>query len=97
MIQALEKLRAQGWTCNEILAACDVLNGCWSFVHNPTWHRASMEDGPEYAEKWEIDSERRLELARQVGESVEIAFALDLVVSEFWAGNTWLEREIRKG
>lgn len=96
-MMALDHLRAQGWQANEILAACDVLNGCWLHVHDPTWHGHSMADGPEYAGKWEIDPARWLELARQVSESVSAAFALDLVVSEFWAGNSWLDKMIRKG
>jgi hypothetical protein len=95
VIQALEHLRARGWQSNEILAACDVLNGCWMFVHDPTWHGASMTDGQEYAVKWDISEKRWKELARVVSESAGVAFALDLVVSEFWTGNTYLERLIR--
>lgn len=97
VIQALDHLRAVGWGSNEILAACDVLNGCWLHVHNPMWHGASMEDGPEYADKWKIPRERWAELVTQVQARVELAFALDLVVSEFWTGNSYLDELIRKG
>jgi hypothetical protein len=95
--QSLSTLQAAGWTPNEILAACDVLNGSWLLVQSPTWHGASMADGPEYAEKWDITQDRWLELAKQVSTSEHIAFSIDLVVSEFWAGNAHLENLISRG
>lgn len=96
-IQALEKLRAAGWQSNEILAACGVLNGSWLHVHDPTWHGHSMADGQEYAGGWEVSEERWIELAGQVSTHVDLAFALDLVVAEFWTGNSYLDRCIRRG
>lgn len=95
--QALLALQGGGWKPEEILAACDVLNGSWLLVQNPTWNGASMADGSEYAEKWGIDGVRWKELSEMVLTRVEIAFALDLVVAEFWAGNNHLEALIRKG
>jgi hypothetical protein len=95
--QALMHVQRAGWAPNEILAACDVLNGSWLMVHAPTWHGASLADGPEYAAKWEVGPERWIEMARQVSESQTLAFALDLVVSEFWNGNTYIDAMIRKG
>jgi hypothetical protein len=93
---ALENLKSTGWKPNEILAACDVLNGCWLHVADPKWHAASLEDGSVFSDKWEIDNDRWREMVIQVSENGGLAFSLDLVVSEFWAGNTWLESAIRK-
>lgn len=94
---AVATLHAAEWKSNEILAACDVLNGCWLHVHAPTWHGASLADGPEYAGNWEVSPERWQEMAKQISERQDLAFALDLVVSEFWSGNSYIDRIIRRG
>lgn len=55
-----------------------------------------MEDGPEYAEKWDIPDERWKELTQQISSRSEVSFALDIVVSEFWSANTHFESMIKK-
>lgn len=94
--QSLCYLQSIGWNSREILAACDVLNGTWELCKVPRWHGQSLADGQEYAQKWEISLERWSELSCQVSESELVAYALHEVVSEFWCGNTALEKMIRK-
>lgn len=94
---AVMHLHSVGWKSNEILAACDVLNGSWLLIQAPTWHGASLSDGPEYAGNWEISPDRWMEMAKQISERQDLAFALDLVVSEFWSGNTYIDKIIRRG
>lgn len=94
-INALNTLRGSDWTSNEILAACDVLNGCWMTVQDTQWHAHSMSDGPEYAAKWDVSPERWAEICKMVKNNGEIAHALDIVVVEFWCQNTELDKMIR--
>jgi hypothetical protein len=95
--QALSALQQAGWKPNEILAVCDVMNGSWLLVQVPTCQSTGLRWRTGYASKWDIPSDRWLELAKQVSISEHLAFAIDIVVSEFWAGNAHLEQLIRKG
>jgi len=95
-VMALDYLRSLGWRSNELLAACDILNGLWLHVHAPEWHGSSMTDGPEYADKWGVPRDRWQTLADNVSAGGATAFCLDLVVSEFWTGNSYLNRMIRE-
>jgi hypothetical protein len=90
--QALYALQRAGWKPNEILAACDVLNGPWRIVHAPTLHWDSMVDGFEFVKEWDITPDRWLELTKQVSTSEHLAFSIDLVVSEYWAGNNYIKK-----
>jgi hypothetical protein len=89
--RALGELRQAGWENNEILAACEALNGSVHFEQLAVWApRVARElvdwHKTEQAAKWKLARahEERIE---KLGENAMLATALVVVVAEFWSGN----------
>ena len=98
---ALATLRGADWSSNEMLAACDVLNGYWLLGHGRSGQFVSVELADaqrlnDICGKWEIPEARWAERCREVHQDSIVAFALVTLVSEFWTGNEACEKAIRR-
>ncbi len=99
---ALEVLRASGWSRGELLSAMDALNG----VHLLGLGRAPAAVAGElhdYARlsglrpEWDVSPERWAERARTVAEREDLARGLVSLATEFWIGNDDVARALEGG
>jgi hypothetical protein len=84
---SIEDLRAAGWLSNEVSAIIEATNGGWQYGP-PKVLASEMTDRAHYATEWDVDASRWQELITTILKDSEKAFALWIVVSEFWSGNT---------
>lgn len=85
---ALDILRRVGWEVNEVMCLIDITNGTAFTPDTPPIKGLplDMQDaGSEYLDKWGVEGEHWLELAK--GIDPYIAEALMAVREEFWLGN----------
>ncbi|MFQ5425911.1 MAG: hypothetical protein ACE5EV_02400, partial [Gaiellales bacterium] len=99
--ESLELLRHAGWQREEILAACDALNGLWliagmsaaSQVSTSLADSAALERLVERHDTGPVTWDG---LVRGIAESEPLARALLCVVTEWWAGNGVLQRALER-
>jgi hypothetical protein len=99
--EALQVLRAAGWTLEETFAACDALNGIFLLRSYPlgSYLFAELYDAQrlnDICANHGADPEKWLERCRQVREDATIAWAIWEVVWGFWTLHPWYEERIRR-
>lgn len=101
-ISAIEFVRQEGWKGNEVKAVCDACNGLWMVQGGIgltqlialEMHDAEQLNG--ICEKWDISPKRWKELVGHVRSGEALAACLDVLVTEFWNGNTVLEGKLER-
>jgi hypothetical protein len=93
----LDRLREAGWSSNELLAACDSLNGYHLLpeIRPATWAAIDLQDTRGLAEKWELDAERWAARVQRIHESEVDARCLLEVTAQFWRHDPRVEAAIR--
>lgn len=89
---ALNILLLNGWSSAEIMEAATSLNSTWEGIENPADHSATMSRS-----KPGISAERWSTLASEVAFNPVVAFALDILASEYWSCNTHLRGILADG
>jgi hypothetical protein len=98
--EALSVLRARDWRSDEVLAACDALAGHAQSISSAGGAFVSEElerieeTRKEFAQR-EVSSQRRARSFEQVRTDPVVAYALLLVVREFWLENEDCRHAIR--
>lgn len=100
-LTALNRLVANGWTSNELLAACEALNGHWltDRADRPVLVAAELREAQQQrrlCEKWNVSPKRWSGRVGLVRASDQMADALVVLAHEFWSGNAACEMAIRR-
>lgn len=92
----LDRLRASGWSADEVLAACDALNGYHLLpdVRPATWAAVDLAETP-LVEKWGLDPDRwQARIGRVRADEIEARCLLE-VTAQFWRHDPRVEAAIR--
>lgn len=92
--------REHSWAPQEILAACDALNGYWQLGRRPigSWLALELHDDARLngsVDKWGLDGDHYRARVEDLAGSDEIAYHLAIVTREFWRGNREVEARLR--
>lgn len=85
---ALQHLLSHGLDHNEILECMSALNSVWEIVEDPQLHYSSIarhKPASVHFVRWN-------DIQSLVCRVPSVAFAIDILASEYWCGNTYLRK-----
>ena len=84
---AIENLINEGFSKDEIYAACDILIGATTVVTDPKRYAAILANDKQFKDQWKISKDKWSKFVDKIGREPRLSASLETLVIEFWAGN----------